>query len=472
MPARSVLLSALLAAAVPARAGLLPEKAFSDKAAGTVSASFLKIPVGARAEAMGETGTGVGGTLESLFWNPAGLASLGAAPGIHATFGYNKLLEGAGNGYLAAARPLWNGVAAAGLVYLVQDEFQTFNVLGDATGSVRPSDVALSLAFARPYREAQFGLGLKIIRSDLGGVSAATVALDGGMRVPGAVELNGAPVDFGLSLRNLGPGLSYSGTRDPLPLEGGLGFQWRLDRRFRINVDAKLPVDQTPYAALGAEGRVRVGPRLAGALRLGYNLKNTRDIDGFTGVTGGFGLRVWKMQLDYAFVPFGELGKTHRVSLSTFWSNSDDNGESDPAEERRRAARPPAEPAGVVAVLDFDVDGVPAADVKEIQFMFESGLLKGQRFRVVERRQVQAVMKATRLQNSGATDSKTGARIGSALNAEKIFLGTVGKEPGGFHLDLRLVAVGTHEIVASERLSETSLRGLKRRAYRSAQGFR
>src|SRR5882672_4349746 len=44
---------------------------------GTVEgAAFLLIPVGARATALGQAAVADGGTTESLFWNPAGLAEM------------------------------------------------------------------------------------------------------------------------------------------------------------------------------------------------------------------------------------------------------------------------------------------------------------------------------------------------------------------------------------------------------------
>ena len=53
------------------------------------------------------------------------------------------------------------------------------------------------------------------------------------------------------------------------------------------------------------------------ALRAGYTL-NLSDpgLDGLTGVTAGFGLAYRGIALDYAFLPSGDLGTAHRVSLT------------------------------------------------------------------------------------------------------------------------------------------------------------
>jgi len=52
-------------------------------------------------------------------------------------------------------------------------------------------------------------------------------------------------------------------------------------------------------------------------LRAGYSItpSNNLDVDGLTNLTGGVGVRLGHFAVDYAFVPFGDLGNTHRISL-------------------------------------------------------------------------------------------------------------------------------------------------------------
>ena len=52
------------------------------------------------------------------------------------------------------------------------------------------------------------------------------------------------------------------------------------------------------------------------ALRGGYNTRTAGDVTGFTGFSFGVGLNYDKVGFDYALVPFGDLGLTHRMSLS------------------------------------------------------------------------------------------------------------------------------------------------------------
>src|SRR5689334_7451225 len=60
--------------ALPARARA--QTSLGGQRAGTSSATFLRIGVGARAEGMGETFVAVANDPSAIYWNPAGLGSL------------------------------------------------------------------------------------------------------------------------------------------------------------------------------------------------------------------------------------------------------------------------------------------------------------------------------------------------------------------------------------------------------------
>ena len=50
--------------------------------------------------------------------------------------------------------------------------------------------------------------------------------------------------------------------------------------------------------------------------RAGYNMPMGNSIDFFSGICAGGGLSFDKILFDYAFVPYGDLGFTHRFSLT------------------------------------------------------------------------------------------------------------------------------------------------------------
>lgn len=299
-------------AAAPLRASsFFPEAPFSAKAAGTTSAAFLKAPPGARAQALGGAVSASAAGVEAFFWNPAGLSGLEAEAPAELGLSYNALLESSYSGAAVYARPYGKkGVLAFGLMYFSQSAMTSYNNLGDPTGSFAPSDLALGAGYARRFERVHAGGTLKLIRSSIDDVSGLTAALDAGVRVQRITTAGDAPVDFGAGFSNLGPPLKI-GSSAPLPLSMRAGLLWRMTPLLHPSLDVHLPVDQASYVSLGLEALLK-----GAALRLGYNQNQGREVGGgLPGLTAGAGLDLGKFRLDYAWVPFGDLGTTNRLSL-------------------------------------------------------------------------------------------------------------------------------------------------------------
>ena len=56
-------------------------------------------------------------------------------------------------------------------------------------------------------------------------------------------------------------------------------------------------------------------PISALSLRLGYRTDTTKDLSAMAGLTTGLGLHLWGQELDYAWLPLGDLGNTQYISL-------------------------------------------------------------------------------------------------------------------------------------------------------------
>ncbi|MBI4055252.1 MAG: PorV/PorQ family protein [Elusimicrobia bacterium] len=320
-----------------------PDSPFSRDAAGTTSAGFLKIPVGARAVAMGEAQVAAVEGSESIFWNPARLVSVprlsesgseglpscgtrlrsGSAGSTcswdpassEVSSSYNALLETTFQGTLSYARLLSEENAlGVGWIFFSQDSIESFNTVGDPTGDFTPYDFSLAVALARAFQTFSAGVTLKGIRSKIAGESDTGFAADIGFFLPKMDEYG--KVDFGVSLMNLGPEFGLGSEKDPLPFRARFGGAIHFSPQLTAALDLNLPADNSPFVALGAEYLLLDSQEFGMALRAGFNSGNLRGIEGFSGISAGGGWRVRRFSLDYAWNPFGDLGSTHRVSLS------------------------------------------------------------------------------------------------------------------------------------------------------------
>lgn len=293
-----VLLAALLAAAAAARA------------AGTSSASFLRVGWGARPAAMGDAFTGVADDVDALYWNPAGLNYVKR---LQETFGHNIWLDGTNAEHAAfALRRSPKYVIGAGAGSLATGDIERGNKYGFTEGYYSASDLALLFSYARVLKpRLLLGGNFKIIRERIESASAQAFALDAG-----AVYEMSNKLKLGVTLKNLGTGLTLNKTACPLPMGLRAGAALQFNKSLLLSSDISLPFDDSLSLHFGGEyiyPSLVKGVRLA--LRAGVKTAAMSYLGAMSALSLGFGAETGAVGLDYALSPYGDLGLTHRLSL-------------------------------------------------------------------------------------------------------------------------------------------------------------
>lgn len=261
---------------------------------GTTGANFLKIGVGARAAAMGEAFTAVADDSTSLYWNPAGLARLEKGE-LSAT--YNMWFEGIGQGYVSVGFPLLGGTMGMGANYVTMGDLEERDEVGTSTGTFQAFDLGVSVGFASRLGGLSLGLSGGMVRSTIASDTQTTFL----GTVGGLLDI-GESFSLGVAAQNLGTKLGEDSL--PLILKAGLALKLGF---LNLAADIGKPQDNELYLCVGIErwiGNVV-------ALRAGY--KTGQDIG--PGWTAGLGFKMSRFGLDYAYVPYGDLGITHRINV-------------------------------------------------------------------------------------------------------------------------------------------------------------
>lgn len=102
------------------------------------------------------------------------------------------------------------------------------------------------------------------------------------------------------------------------------------------------------------------------------------------------------------------------------------------------------------AVLDFNYKNVSKDDAETINDFFRSELSKTNKFNVLDRANIEKILKEMKLQSIGLTDTKNAVEIGKMLNVQYIFVGTFSKLDNMFMLTVNMVNIKTGKIEKTE----------------------
>jgi long-subunit fatty acid transport protein len=324
LAAACALAAVLALAASPARA----QFTLGDQRAGTSSGSFLKIGVGARASAFGESFVAVANDPSTIHWNPAGLASLLRQEIAFSHVSWPADVNYEHVTYVLPVRRLGGSLGfQLGALSTEVDETTEYAPYGTGRTFVY-SDVLLGAAYARRWTDKLLiGAGVKALRedlgSDVGGPVTNAVLLD----VGGIYYLGLGSVRVAVALSNFSAELtpsghfvspitgevrSYDGFDPPLLFRYGVAFEplESATQRLTTALEFDLPADNAQVAKGGLEWTWQ--RRLA--LRTGYNFN--ADALKFSAGAGLFvNVGTSLATIDYAFTAAGPLGEVNRLSL-------------------------------------------------------------------------------------------------------------------------------------------------------------
>lgn len=295
---------------------------FAAAGAGTQGAQFLNLGVSARSIAMGNAYAAVpfGGVIAANY-NPAGL--YGTVRPELALMHYRYILD-SNISYVGYAQPLGKKsrvVIASNFIYgnfgsIEETQVAVGQDSGQKVGTnFSASDSAGTLTFAiLPTKKLGLGINFKYVSQEIAGVRSSVPAGDIGL-----IYKMGRKLSFGFVVRNLGPSLKFDKETVPLPQNFVLGVSYALLKSEMLLFVADFEKPRNQDLTLRFGGELNLGaPAAASSYIPRFSLRAGHD--GFneagTGLSLGGGMRIGNYSLDYAFLPFGQLGEAHRISAA------------------------------------------------------------------------------------------------------------------------------------------------------------
>lgn len=312
----ALLAAVLLAPALPAAA---------SGTQGATAFDFLSIDVAPRAAALGGAYSAVADGADGVFYNPAGLAVLNKN---EASFAHADHFQGISQDHLAVALRGGDGERLNGDSWLREGQgiglyadtldfgsvgrTTVSNQTGAGLDSFGLRDLAVGAGYARrlPWSWLAAGAAVKYLRESVDSTVAQTAAADLGVRAD-LDKAAGLPLCLGVAVQNLGRDPKWNSERSPLPTTLRLGAAWSPWRPLVAAVDLVQARQGAFSTHVGLEWRALE----AAALRVGWNGQQ----DAGPGITAGIGVTWLRVSFDYAFVPYGDLGDSHRLGATYRW---------------------------------------------------------------------------------------------------------------------------------------------------------
>ena len=329
---KCVLAGLVLLLAAPSFAQLVPN--LGGQRSGISAFQFLKLGVGARGVAMGESFVAVANDVSALFWNPAGLVQFSEDQAIAAHMEYVVDIK---HDFFGAVYHLsdQDALGASFSSLHMEDMEVTTEAQPFGTGQYFSfGDVAFGLTYSKKMTDQfSFGTTVRYAEETLDVLKMRSLMVDLGTYYwigIGSTRFAVVISNFGSDVKPKGSVTEYSGLvvnnfqSFSLPTVFKLGFALDPisddDQKLTTSLQLNHPNDNSEHFRLGAEYGWRNTFFIRGGVKrtIGQPLFGA-DATSEESVSFGAGVRVQAgistINADYAYSSFSRLGSIHRISL-------------------------------------------------------------------------------------------------------------------------------------------------------------
>ncbi len=274
---------------------------------------------------MGQAFGSVPNDIQGLVYNPASLATMAASQLSfqHLNYVADVTQEEIAFGHAGREEEMSWGVSTNYLrVGDITRTVATDQATGDGfseVGSFSTYDMAMGLSAAGPVADdLKVGGTVKFIRESLSDASSNAGAIDAGLMYRLNDEHSWNAERGG---ENVGFASKFADAAVKLPTSFRAGLSGQPFSQWLLSTDYMKRIDTQGEFDIGAE----VTPRRFFSLRVGYRYALTNpDLGGLSNFSAGIGFRYKQMSFDYAFIPLGDLGITHHISINFRFRPKDD----------------------------------------------------------------------------------------------------------------------------------------------------
>lgn len=307
--------------------------------------NFLNVTTSARQAALGGEILTLYDDIDQPLWNPS---SINKELDNIVSASYVDFLADVNYGSLSFAHLINRrfGTLHAGITYVNYGKFIAADENGIETGTFNARDLAFSVGYAYRIPKSDFyaGTNLKWISSSIENFTSSGLALDFGLTYFNDTK----PYIFSAVIRNIGYQITaFDEVKESLPIEIAVGASYKLEDiplQWHVTINSLQKWDvsvQNPsdsQTTIGGETtnekisflnnafrHIVIGaeffPDKGFNVRLGYNIRRGKELRltdsrTFAGLSAGFGLKMGRLKLNYAFTKFHPVTNTNTFTLN------------------------------------------------------------------------------------------------------------------------------------------------------------
>ena len=301
---------------------------------GTNVYPFLNIPVSARQAALG--GDAISVRDQDVSFAIANPSLLNANSDMQLALNATAYLADSKYGTIAFAKDMQNGhFLTANARYMSYGNIPRTDESGYEMGEFSASDVAVGAGYAYKFEENwTIGGGLNFITSKIDTYTSSAISGNAGITYHHKKNKETASLVF----RNFGYQFkSFNGLRENLPFRVDLGYtrilpnfplavtitahdlqQFNISQEYNLNgQEVNVGRKIADHFSLGAE----LFPEKSFNIRLGYNVRRGNELAvadqrNFSGLSGGFGVKLSRFRLDYAHIRYHNSSNVNQLGIS------------------------------------------------------------------------------------------------------------------------------------------------------------
>jgi len=407
---------------------------------GTAGAVILSQNPGARASGMGGAYAAAQNDVSCIYYNPAGLATL---RGGQSTFAYQTGIADDSFGVVNFGFPNAKGAFAGSFIYYNAGNIELIDISGNSKTVKAQQDYLASLSYGRKlFGDFSVGLSGKVLQSTLvEDFSATAFCADFG----GLYSRNN--FSLGAAAQNIGSGLKYDGETDPLPQNIRAGVSYRANNLI-MGLDIVKPNDGDMKKNLGMEFLLGKSFALRAGYKSGYDLSS---------LTFGFGIKLKKINIDYAMAPMDEMDTVQRVSLVAHFGEErkEEAKKPKPHKEKIVSAKAEEKPVSKQTIAVGNFVNISKDEKSEwlrvgIPDMACTTLSQIGGIKIVDRARLQDVIEEQKLGMLGIISEESAPEVGKLLGATAIIIGSYRLSGNDLLINARLLKTETAEILRAE----------------------